>query len=67
MDISDALVSLVRAMLKFPMFMCYLIPARNIILLRVSTALLHAVASYDISGFSISERLTDTIGVTKLN
>lgn len=67
MNISDALASLDRAALGFPTFMCYLISARNIILLRVSIVLLFAVSSYDIAGFSISERLTDTIGVTKLN
>ena len=36
-------------------------PARNTILLRVSTNLLFAVASIDMAGFVISESLTDTI------
>jgi hypothetical protein len=45
--------------------MRYLGLARNIILLRVSVDLLFAIPSINIAGFSISGRLTDTIGVTK--
>ena len=41
--------------------------ARNIILLRASTGVQVAVASIDVTGFTISERLANTIGVTKLN
>ena len=48
-----------------PTFMRYLCLARNIILLRVSVDLLFAIPSINIAGFSISGRLTDTIGVTK--
>jgi hypothetical protein len=47
--------------------MRYLCSARNIILLRVSVGLLLAFSSTNIAGFINSERLTDTIGVTKLN
>ena len=50
-----------------PTFMRYLCPARNIILLRVSAGLLFAITSSSTAGFINSERLTDTIGVTKLN
>lgn len=41
--------------------------ARNIILLRVSTDVQVTVASVDVTGFTIFERLANTIGVTKLD
>ena len=48
------------APLGSPTFMRYLICARNITLLRVSTSVLLTVASTDIAGFTIFGRLTDT-------
>ena len=53
--------------LGYPTFMRYLCATRNIILLRVSNKVHFAVASLIISGFSKSERLADTTGVTKLD
>jgi hypothetical protein len=47
--------------------MRYLLPARNTILLRVPDGLLVAISSSIISGFIKPDRLTDTIGVTKLD
>jgi len=41
--------------------MRYLLPARNIPLLRVSAELLIAISSSSISDFIFSGRLTDTI------
>jgi hypothetical protein len=41
--------------------------ARNTILLRVSTSMHVAVASADVAGFTISERMANTEGVTKLD
>ena len=46
-----------------PTFMRYLLCARNIMLLRVSTNVCFAIASIGIAGFSILGRLTDTLMV----
>jgi len=69
MGISDSLGLYVDPHIPLgpPTFMRYLCATRNIILLRVSNKVHFAVASLIISGFSKSERLADTTGVTKLD
>ena len=60
-----ALVS--SPMLGDPTFMRYLIGARNCILPRVSLVVLSGVYPNKVAGFSSSDRLANTIGVTRLN
>lgn len=50
-----------------PTFMCYLLPARNCILPRMSFAVLLTVYSSKVAGFINSERLANIICVTRLN
>jgi len=50
-----------------PTFMCYLIPARNRILPRVSFVVHIVVNPNKVTGFSNSERLANTTSVTRLD
>lgn len=54
-------------LLGSPTFMRYLLSARNCILPRVFLVLRFVVHPNKITGFSISERLANTTGVTRLN
>src|SRR3982751_4969680 len=55
------------ALLGSPTFMRYLLPARNPILPRVPPAFPLVINPSRVTGFINSDRLADTIGVTRLN
>jgi hypothetical protein len=67
MGISDSLGREHVAVVGYPTFMRYLLPARNRILPRMSLAVLFTVYPSKIAGFIIYERLANIISVTRLN